>query len=861
MRRLHKEWKKGISVAMTVLLVGGSIQIPAEAKEAEGWLGKNALSVVEKLEPEVKTSVAELSDTDRGQLAKEETVYVIANAEGSPEKLIVSDWLKNAMGSEKLEDTTELTNIVNVKGTESFEQKEGTLGVWDAAGNDIYYQGNIQKELPVDMKVSYELNGSTVSPEELAGKSGSVKIRFDYTNRQKEAVMVGEKEEELYVPFVLLTSMVLDNENFHNIEVSNGKIINDGERTIVMGYAMPGLKDNLDIGSEDFDIEELDIPEYVELTADVTDFELATTLTVATNEIFGDMDIDTQEKMEDLSSDMDELQDAMQELMDGTAELYDGVLELYDGTEELYDGTEELTDGIDELDDGARKLNDGARELDDGAGKLNDGAGELKKGANELYNGIGTLKTGAGSLFAGVKQLSDGLKQITGNDKALNDGAKALYDGVFQMANAQLTALNQAGVPVNVLTQPRTPEEAGSFMKAIQDNQTVIQGLLDNPARVRDMVSAMVGSAMGIDVSMISEQSLEKEEMPVAEQETKEELTQEAPAETKAEEPAVADKEIKKASEEKSSEDANAPAASKDSVAAEETEEKQEEVSQNTESSFEETKEVKNEETLAPVEAEAEETVEEEEIEAADEATGESAEKEVPEAKVQENEAVLVQASPGAADPVQIIGALKEQMIEKTVEQILQTLTMTNGTLELLKGSYQVYAGVGSYIQGVDQIYAGVQELMKNAPALNSGIGALDVGAGKLRDGAKELGDGTSELKNGTSELKNGTSELKDGTGELRDGGQELRDGVEELRDGVIELRDGSEELRDGTVEFNEEGIQKLVDMLDGDLQELSDRFEGVKCAARSYRSFAGISDGVEGNVRFIYKTAGINQE
>ena len=166
-----------------------------------------------------------------------------------------------------------------------FRQKEGSLGVWDAAGNDIYYQGNIQKELPVDMKITYCLNGREISPEELAGQSGRVKIRFDYTNRQKESVMVGEKEEELYVPFVLLTGLVLDNESFRNIEVSNGKIINDGERTVVMGYAMPGLKDNFDIGSEDFDVEELDIPDYVEMTADVTDFELATTLTVATNEI------------------------------------------------------------------------------------------------------------------------------------------------------------------------------------------------------------------------------------------------------------------------------------------------------------------------------------------------------------------------------------------------------------------------------------------------------------------------------------------------------------------------------------------------------------------------------------------------
>ncbi|MCI8376836.1 MAG: hypothetical protein HFI29_15635 [Lachnospiraceae bacterium] len=822
------EWKKGVSVAMTVLLVGSSIQIPVEAKEAESWIQKNALSVVEKLEPETRTVEAELSSQDRGQLAKEETVYVIANAEGSPEKLIVSDWLKNAMGSEKLEDVTELTNITNVKGTEGFEQREGTLGVWDAAGNDIYYQGNIEKELPVDLKVSYRLNGSAISPEELAGKSGSVSIRFDYTNRQKETVPVGEKEEELYVPFVVMTSMVLDNESFRNIEISSGKVINDGERSILVGYAMPGLKENLDIDSEDFDVEELDIPEYVEVTADVTDFSLATTLTVATNEIFADMDFDTQEKMEDLSADMDELQDAMQELMDGTGELFDGVLELYDGTEELYDGTGELTDGIDELYDGARKLNEGA--------------GELKDGTNELYNGIGTLKTGAGSLFAGVKQLSDGLKQITDNDKALNDGTKALYEGVFQMANAQLAALNQVGIPVSQLTQPKTPEEAAGFLKAIQENQAVIQGLLDNPAMVKDMVSAAVGATPTVDTAMISQQAAEKEEAPASEPEEEAEIGKEAPVEHAKEGAEVKKQVAEKENEEEVSQEEAAPTASESPASVPETKEVQEEASQDTAEALTGNAEEQVEEPAA-LEPESKQEVAEETV---PEAKGqdEALEEEVPQAEVQEVEAVMVQASPGAADPMQIIGALKEQMIAKTVEQLMQTLTMTQGTLELLKGAYQVYAGVGSYTQGVDQVYAGVQELLKNAPALNTGMDALDEGAGKLRDGAKEL--------------KDGTGELYDGTGELQDGGQELRDGVEELRDGVVELRDGSEELKDGTIEFNEEGIQKLVDMLDGDLQEFSDRFEGVKSAAKAYRSFAGISDGVDGSVRFVYKTAGV---
>lgn len=744
MRRLHKEWKRDVSVVMTALLVCGSVGVPAEAKETGGFIRENGLAAVQKLEPEVKTAEVTLSDQDKKQLEKEETVYVIANADGSPQKLIVSDWLKNAMGSEAIEDSTELTNIVNVKGDESFKQKEGSLGVWDAAGNDIYYQGNIQKELPVDMKVTYHLNGKAVSPDELAGQSGKVTIRFDYTNRQKEAVMVGEKEEELYVPFVLLTSMVLDNENFHNIEISNGKIINDGERTIVMGYAMPGLKDNLDIGSEDFDIEELDIPEYVELTADVTDFELATTLTVATNEIFGDMDIDTQEKMDELSEDMDDLEEAMNELMDGTAELYDGVLE-------LYDGTEELTDGIGELDDGAGELNDGASSLKSGAGELVDGVAQLAAGLSTLTAQNATLVGGATQVFNSLlKQATDGLKKQVPQlqpvlEKVISDLAQV------DPASAQKLKQQADGLTSTIMGEGLT----------IQNYATVLNGLL---GLMEKMPSS---TALLIDEEEIISKEAALEEMPEEENE----------------------------------------------------EEQQSEKQQNTES---------KDNTLAP--EEQEHPKEEQEI---------PAEKD-PEQQPEQNEAEIVEEKQNS-EPVEKDAKVDVQNAEPVVQN---------------KEAAIVGASLNKADSGMSAIAAELKELKEQLDDYNKfyqGLQAYTAGVAQANQGAQALLDGAKKLRSGASELKDGTSELKDGTKELRDGGQELKDGV-------VELKDGSLELKDGTVEFNDEGIQKLLDMFNGDLQELSDRMDAVKSAANSYQSFSGISDGVQGNVRFIYKTAAIEK-
>ena len=194
------------------------------------------------------------------ETSKDETVYVLAGADGTVQKIIVSDWIKNAMAAGSLEDKTELSNIENIKGDESFTLGGDNSCVWDAQGNDIYYQGNIEKELPVQMSVCYTLDGQAIAPEALAGQSGHVTIRFDYQNMQYEEVLLDGKTEKIYVPFAMLTGMLLDTEVFRNVTISNGKLINDGDRIAVVGIAFPGLQEDLAISKE-----KLDIPDYVEM--------------------------------------------------------------------------------------------------------------------------------------------------------------------------------------------------------------------------------------------------------------------------------------------------------------------------------------------------------------------------------------------------------------------------------------------------------------------------------------------------------------------------------------------------------------------------------------------------------------------
>ena len=168
------------------------------------------------------------------EAGKEETVYIFADQNGNAEQTIVSEWLKNPERKDRLCDVSDLKEIENVKGDETFEQNGSVLD-WKADGNDIYYQGTTSKEAPVTEKITYYLDVKEISAKELAGKSGTVTIRFDYSNHQKEG--------DVYVPFLVISGMVLDS-RCSNIQVTNGKVISNGEKQIVVGdslFASPFL--------------------------------------------------------------------------------------------------------------------------------------------------------------------------------------------------------------------------------------------------------------------------------------------------------------------------------------------------------------------------------------------------------------------------------------------------------------------------------------------------------------------------------------------------------------------------------------------------------------------------------------------
>lgn len=499
---IKKNLPKILSVVMSLVIICAGVGTAAFTAGAESVETKSAKAVDSAKESKTNKAEGVLKNEKKAQYNKKETVYVIADAQGKPGKVIVSNWIQNTGKEKKLKDKTNLKDIEVLKGDNSFTIDENNACEWDADGGDIYYKGTGSTNLPVGINITYEIDGKAVSPDELAGKNGKLKIKIKYTNREYREETINGKKEKIYIPFVMLTGMMLDNEKVENVKINNGKVVNDGVHTFIVGFALPGMQDSLQLDSK-----ELDIPSSVEITADVKDFELATTLTLATNNLFDDLDVDKLDsKAKDLNKKLDELVSATDKLLDGSSQLYnglntlldksgeliDGVNQLYDGSRQIKDGAEGLRNGTAALDDGASQLNEGFGDLQDGADTLNNGADSLSEGVAQVDSGAGSLATGVVKLDSGIAQLqgyiaqlSNGLNKIFSNSTQLTDGAKQVYNTLLTEADKQIEA---AGLGAPGLTIENYSEKLDKLIESISDEKA--KALAEQTAR--DTVTATV---------------------------------------------------------------------------------------------------------------------------------------------------------------------------------------------------------------------------------------------------------------------------------------------------------------------------------------------------------------------------------
>lgn len=428
----------------------------------------------DKEENILKQVLKSQTDGEETTVDKEETVYVVADPDGTPNEVIVSDWLKNHSGAATLEDVSDLKDIENVKGDETFTQGADGALTWQADGNDIYYQGTTDKELPIDMKMTYYLDGKEISPEDLAGKSGKVTIRMDYTNKEKT-------EDGVYVPFTAVTGMML-NKNFTNVEVTNGKVVSDGNNQVVVGFAFPGLSESLDLDSKD--LEDIEIPDYVEVTADVEDFSLDMTMTFVMSDILQELDVD-----QDI--DLSGIEDAIDSLSDASNQLVDGSKELADGTGSLVDGVKAYTNGVSTLKSGIGAYTDGVSQVKSGVDAYTDGVAQVAGGTKQLADKSGDLKDGITQLVGGAMQIQT---YFAGDDGIVN-GAKKLSDGVNQLdvaLNAGVTdeEAAQAETAAKQTVEQMFGQDTDAYKGVTQQAAAVYSNGVKNSTDLSDSVTA-----------------------------------------------------------------------------------------------------------------------------------------------------------------------------------------------------------------------------------------------------------------------------------------------------------------------------------------------------------------------------------
>jgi putative membrane protein len=708
---------------------------------------------------------------------KEETVYVIAGKEGTVQKVIVSDWIRNTAGKTGITDVSDLQDISVLKEGETYTMGGDNTRVWDTTNDDIYYQGSIEKELPVDMKVSYFLDGNPIAPEELLGKSGRVTIRYEYTNNAFEMVEIDGKQEKIFVPFTMLTGALLDNNIFSNVEVSNGKIVNDGSRTVVVGFAFPGLAEDLGISSD-----KLAIPNSVEISADCVNFSLGMTVTIATTELVNQIDLDKNTSLSDL-----DLNGALEELTSAMSQLVDGSSKLYDGMCTLLDKCTELVAGVDKLAEGAQKLKDGAVAVDEGAGKISNGMG----------------------------QVYDGMKELDSHSSDLNSGAKKVFESLLATAREQLTA---AGLSVPNMTVDNYADVLNGVINSLDDT-AVYQQALDTVTSaveakrpyIRSQVTAAVKAEVETQVKAgVKDGVTEKVTAAVREQVTA--------AVTEGVRESVAEQVILQATGmSKADYDAAVAAGAIDAATQQQINGA---IDQQMASSDVKTK--------------------------------------------------ISQLTDAQMDTADIRGTISnkvdEQMQSSDVKALISSKvdeTMNSSNIKDLidqNTENQVKKAISETMSGdeVQAKLAAASDGAKKVIQLKASLDSYNTFYLGLLDYTAAVGKATAgigELKKGTADLKKGTSQVASGMKELCDGILTMKDGLPALIEGVTELRDGSMQISDGLKEFDEKGIQKIVEVLDGDLAGILTRLRATTDVSKKYINFSGIADGMDGTVKFIYKT------
>lgn len=824
--------------ATAVFAEKNSTAVTAEADSTTGS-SKDADDIADKLMDSVS-----LKDNDAD---KDESVYLISDANGNVNKTIVVDHLKNKDKKDTLEDASNLSDIENVKGKEKFTQSGDKL-TWQAGGKDIYYQGTATEEPPVTQKVTYYLDGKEISPEDLAGKSGKVKIRFDYTNTTSYTETVNGEKQTVSVPFAAITGLVLG-DGFENIEVTNGKAEVSDSSSVVLGYALPGLNDSLGIKDGDLD-GDVNIPEYMEMTADVKNFSMPAAMTFVVN---------ASDYVSTDGIDTSDLDDMINDLKDASTQLQDGSKTLAEGTDTLADGLSTLQSKLGTFASGVGTLQSGLKTYTDDVSTLSGGLNKLNSNVPTLSNGITTLNSSAKSLNDGVALLN-----ATVSAKFTDSEKKTLLDQVHSTLESQKSEIEkqaqttvasqktaiqkQAQSAVDLQKTDIQKQAQSTVADQKEDIEKKAQAAVDDQKEQIKSVAAETVKQQETEIKNQAASAVEQEFTsgktdyitneakkqlasikPVIESGVKAQFVQKMAEKN----PAITDYDSAKTFFDQN-------VGMKDGAAEACVNEQIDTIINNLAGSVAST--AKDASKIAAGEAA---------YTAASQTAGEAA---YTGASLAAGTAAYTAARQTAGEAAYAGASLAATTAAYTGASQAATTAAYTGAVS---GAEQ--ATITSAEQTKATVAASINQKQANGYSLVTGMKALADGTQTLYNSVPTLTSGIKQLVDGSNTLVANNAQLNSGASQLADGTNQIVSGVDQLTTGSKTLSEGAHTLADGMVQFNEEGINKILDAYNGDLKPFTDKLQAVIDAGEEYQTYSAIADGQTGSVKFIYKLASID--
>lgn len=755
---------------------------------------------------------------DENPTEKTETVYSVLNSDGSISDTIVSSWLHDEDGINNIKETLNLTDVKNIKSNEK-PSKDGNTYTWNAKGNDVYYEGTATKQLPVSVKIRYELDGQEISANDIQGKSGHLKLTISFTNNYSKVKNINGKSIVIHPSYLAGGMLNMSTGKFSNVKCESGKIVNDGTNEMLAFANIPGLNETLKSAGLDKVNNQLGISDDVTVEADVNDFDLGSIMVGMTNEI------DLASELGEIGS-VSELTDGIDQLIEADDQLIDGSKQLYDGTTQLKEQAAPLTgssDQVRQLSSGAIQLNDGVKALQTGITQYTAGASAINEGVNQLYGipqntqliqqkvdtnlvgGLEDLTNNLNAVKMGINQkmeTPDMEKLGKQLDFALNvinelDGILLRDSGIIGQMETTLRSV-QSTIDSLPTLQKNLEAAETEVMQAQQKNtdaykaneQTIAdaQGNLDKAKR---QLEASIQSS--IDALNTAKSALVASAVTTQQDENGNTVTVQGNVDTSA-----IDKQI---------EALNAQMAS-----------------------------IKNIENVGDLTSFTDMTGSFEKLNATLKGLNDSVQ--TVSGTVSKSKDAIGQLQKDVNTSKDDIGKLQDATKDLDFESLSSAKTEINGYMDkLIEGSKKLTAG---------------------AKTLNETLKTLTEAS---KDGIDKTKAGTTQLTSNNATLNGGASALSDATGTLA--GQsgtfnEMADGLDTLGKAFETLNSGAKQLYDGNEQFKSEGLDQLKEKVDlgvGELETLQDVMDEIKAMNKEYASYSGAPEGATVTSRYVFRT------